>query len=92
MAARVVKSFPAILSIASRPFAPSRRKAAAVTPPPGKASSAARARRSGVVGLIGETVMLRRWRSAGVEGGVEGEAARHSSWRRPLIRIFSPTQ
>jgi hypothetical protein len=90
MAARVVKSFPAILSIASRPFAPSRRKAAAVTPPPGKASSAARARRSGVVGLIGETVT--NGTRAGLEGGVEGEAARHSSWRRPLIRIFATMQ
>ena len=58
MAARVVKSFAPILSIASRPFAPSRRKVAAVTPPPGKAISAARARRKGVVGLKAETVML----------------------------------
>jgi hypothetical protein len=78
--------------IASRPFAPSRRKAAAVTPPPGKASSAARARRRGVVGPIGETVMLRRWCSTGVEGGVEGEAVRHSSWRSLLIGIFATAQ
>jgi len=57
MAASVVKSLPPILSIASRPLAPSRRKVAAVTPPPGKASSAARARRNGVLGLMAETLM-----------------------------------
>ncbi len=95
IAASVVKSFPAIRSMTSRPRAASRRKLATVMPPAGKARRAASASRSGASSAMEGRPGARwwgawSWSAPGLRAGRRQPThRRRSPLRTPLPSPFS---